>query len=114
MPDGVSVVDANPDDRPLLADLGTVASALPAKLSSRLITIRASGRDDINLVLKSGLTVHWGDSSESKLKADIVTVLLKKRPKNRDRRVQPAQPHDPLAALQTRYPAPQAELDLEQ
>jgi cell division protein FtsQ len=92
VPDGVSVVDANPDDRLLLADLGTVASALPAKLTARLITIRASGRDDINLVLKSGLTVHWGDSSQSELKADIVAVLLKKRPNNA---IDVSSPHNP-------------------
>ncbi len=98
VPDGVSVVDANPDDRPLLTDLGTVASALPGKLSARLTTIRATSRDDINLVLKSGLTVHWGDSSESKLKADIVTRPAEEASEDRDRRVQPAQPHDPLAA----------------
>ncbi len=92
VPDGVLVVDANPDDRPLLTDLGTVASALPGKLSARLTTIRASSRYDINLVLKSGLTVHWGDSSESKLKAAIVTVLLKKHPKTA---IDVSSPHNP-------------------
>jgi len=92
VPDGVSVVDANPDDRLLLADLGIVASTLPAKLASRVVTIRASGRDDINLVLKSGLTVRWGDSSQSELKADLVTVLLKKRPKNA---IDVSSPHNP-------------------
>jgi len=91
-PDGVSVVDANPDDRPLLTDLGTVASALPPKLSARLTTIRASSRNNIDLVLKSGLTVHWGESSQSKLKADIVVVLLKQHPKTT---IDVSSPHNP-------------------
>ncbi len=92
VPDGVSVVDANPDDRPLLTDLGTVASALPHKLSVRLTTIRATSRNDIDLVLKSGLTVHWGESSQSKLKADIVVVLLKQHPKTT---IDVSSPHNP-------------------
>jgi cell division protein FtsQ len=92
VPRGVSVVDANPDDRPLLTDLGTVASALPPKLSARLTTIRASSRNNIDLVLKSGLTVHWGESSQSKLKADIVVALLKQHPKTA---IDVSSPHNP-------------------
>ena len=92
VPDGVSLVEANPDDRPLLADVGTVASALPDKLTSRLSSIRATSRDDITLVLKSGLIARWGDSSESRLKAEIVTVLLKQHPKTA---IDVSSPHNP-------------------
>ena len=91
VPGGVSVVDANPDNRPLLTDIGAVARALPGKLSSRVTTIRATTTDDISLVLKSGVTVRWGNSSESKLKADIVTVLIKKHP----RTIDVSSPHNP-------------------
>lgn len=92
VPNGVSLVDANPDNRPLLTDLGAVAKALPDKVSSRVTTMRATSPDDITLVLKSGVTVRWGNSSESKLKADIVTVLVKKHPRTS---IDVSSPHNP-------------------
>ena len=36
--------------------------------------------------------MHWGESSQSKLKADIVMVLLKKHPKTT---IDVSSPHNP-------------------
>ena len=113
VPDGVSVVDANPDDRPLLTDLGTVASALPGKLSApadhhpreqpQRHQPRAEIRTDGALGRIVGVEVEGGHRRGPAEEAS----------ENRDRCVQPAQPDDPIAAFQV-VMAPQAELDLEQ
>ena len=42
-------------------------------------------------MLKSGVRVNWGNSTDSPLKADIVMALLEAQADRVDRRVQPAQ-----------------------
>lgn len=78
IPDGVLRADADPTAGPLLVQLGIVAKALPEGLRGRVVRLQATSADDITVDLRGGLTVHWGDASESPLKAQIVTALRKK------------------------------------
>ena len=39
--------------------------------------VAATNADRISLKLKSGVTVNWGSATDSALKAEIVTALLK-------------------------------------
>jgi cell division protein FtsQ len=82
----------NPGDRPLLSEMATVAAALPNKLRGSVDRMTASNRDNIALVLDSGHTVSWGNSSDSELKAQIVMALLKREPKSS---INVSSPHNP-------------------
>jgi cell division protein FtsQ len=82
----------NPGDKPLLTEMATVAAALPNKLRGRIDRMTASSRDAIALVLESGQTVTWGSSSDSELKAQIVTALLMREAKSS---IDVSSPHNP-------------------
>ena len=92
LPSEVLLAVVNPGDVPLLSDLATVAAASPKKLRSMVDRMTASNRDSITLVLKSGKTVTWGSSSDSELKAQVVTALLKRKPKSS---IDVSSPHNP-------------------
>ena len=91
MPDGVLLADADPAATELLADLAVVAAALPTELRDRVLRLQATAADDINLELRSGTAVRWGDAQESELKAQIVESLLTKR----TRSIDVSAPHTP-------------------
>jgi cell division protein FtsQ len=82
MPPEVLLAVVNPGDVPLLSEMATVAAALPNKLRGTVDRMTASNRDSITLVLESGRTVTWGSSTDSELKARVVTALLKRKPKS--------------------------------
>lgn len=92
LPPGVLLAEVNPGDAPLLTEVATVASALPKKLNGKVDQIRASNSDSIVLLLKSGRIVTWGSSSDSALKAQVVTALLKRKPKSS---IDVSSPHNP-------------------
>ena len=92
LPPEVLLAVVNPGDVPLLSDMATVAAASPKKLRSMVDRMTASNRDSITLVLKSGKTVTWGGSSDSELKAQVVTALLKRKPKSS---IDVSSPHNP-------------------
>lgn len=92
LPPEVLLAVVNPGDVPLLSDMATVAAASPKKLRSLVDRMTASNRNSITLVLKSGKTVAWGSSSDSELKAQVVTALLKRKPKSS---VDVSSPHNP-------------------
>jgi cell division protein FtsQ len=92
LPPKVVLAVVNPGDRPLLTEMATVAAALPNKLRGSVDRMTASNRDSIALVLESGQTVAWGSSSDSELKAQIVTALLKREPKSS---IDVSSPHNP-------------------
>jgi cell division protein FtsQ len=91
VPAGVLTADADPSNAPLLVDLGTVAAALPEGLRAKVARVKATADGDVTLVLSAGTTVHWGEAAESPLKAQIVTALLKKKPRSID----VSAPHNP-------------------
>ena len=92
LPPKVVLAVVNPGDRSLLTEMATVAAALPNKLRSSVDRMTASNRDSIALVLDSGHTVSWGNSSDSELKAQIVNALLKREPKSS---INVSSPHNP-------------------
>lgn len=92
LPPEVLLAVVNPGDVPLLSDMATVAAASPKKLRSLVDRMTASNRNSITLVLKSGKTVAWGSSSDSELKAQVVTALLKRKPKSS---IDVSSPHNP-------------------
>ena len=72
--------------------MATVADALPLKLRGKVDRITAGSRDSIALVLRSGRIVTWGSSSDSELKAQVVSALLKRKPKSA---IDVSSPHNP-------------------
>lgn len=92
LPPKVVLADVDPQDKPLLADVAVVATALPKKLNGKVKLITASSRDGIALLLGSGRTVRWGSSADSELKAQVVTALLKRKPKSS---IDVSSPHNP-------------------
>jgi cell division protein FtsQ len=92
LPRRVVLAVVNPGDKLLLTEMATVAAALPSKLRGSVDRMTASNRDAIALVLESGQTVTWGGSSDSKLKAQIVTALLKRKPNSA---IDVSSPHNP-------------------
>jgi cell division protein FtsQ len=92
MPPEVLLAEVNPGDAPLLTELAIVATALPKKLRGMVDRITAGSRDSIVLILDSGRTVTWGSSSDSELKAQVVTSLLKREPKSS---IDVSSPHNP-------------------
>lgn len=91
-PPEVLLTEVNPGDAPLLSEIAIVAIALPKKLRGTVDRITAGNRDSIMLVLESGRTVTWGSSSDSELKAQVVTALLKRKPKSS---IDVSSPHNP-------------------
>ncbi|SEQ60939.1 cell division protein FtsQ/DivIB [Microlunatus flavus] len=76
LPAGVVQVSADPANRPLLVELGSVVLALPADVRAQVTSIEAATPDSIRLRTASGLVIVWGDASESPLKAQVATALL--------------------------------------
>ena len=76
LPAGVVQVSADPADRPLLVELGSVVGALPQDVRDQVTSIEAVTPDSIRLRTVSGITITWGDSSQSELKAQVATALL--------------------------------------
>ena len=92
LPDGVMLVRTDPANAQLLAELGTAAGVMPKRLREQVTTIMANTGDDITLILRSGVTVMWGDATRSQLKADVTVTLLKRKPKFS---VDVSSPHNP-------------------
>lgn len=78
LPAGAVEVTADPADRPLLVQLGSVVLSLPADVRSQVTSITAATPDSIRLRTAAGLTVVWGDASQSALKAQVAAALLHK------------------------------------
>jgi cell division protein FtsQ len=92
LPPKVVLADINTQDKPLLSAVGVVATALPEKLNGKVRLITARSPDSIALLLGSGRIVTWGSSADSELKAEVVTALLKRKPKSS---IDVSSPHNP-------------------
>ncbi|MEV5962502.1 FtsQ-type POTRA domain-containing protein [Kribbella sp. NPDC051952] len=57
----------------------TVSAALPDTLRSQVGTISAASPDSITLNLSSGVRVVWGSSDDSERKAEVLSVLMKRK-----------------------------------
>ena len=51
-------------------------SACPTTCASQVASIAAATRDSITLKTTSGVTIVWGDASQSELKAQVAVALL--------------------------------------
>ncbi len=91
-PHGVVIVDVNPDNVDLLTEVGTVASSFSKSFAKQVQSIKATGPDDITVILDSGVNVFWGHSADSALKAKIAAALLKQHPKTS---INVSSPHNP-------------------
>lgn len=73
---GVVEVAADPANRPLLVELGSVVLSLPKDVRDQVSSITATTPDSIQLKTISGVTIVWGDASQSALKAEVAVALL--------------------------------------
>ena len=94
VPDGVVVADVIITEQRLLREVAIVGSALPGSLRKKASNLAATDPDRITLVMKSGVRVNWGNSTDSPLKADIVIALLKRKP---TASIDVSSPHNPAA-----------------
>lgn len=58
-----------------------VSAALPAALRSQVASISAGSPDSITLNLGSGVKVVWGSSDDSERKAEVLSVLMRRKAK---------------------------------
>jgi len=92
LPPGVVEVAADPANRPLLVELGSVVLALPDDVRAQVTSIGAATPDSIQLRTTSGLTIVWGDASQSALKAQVAVALLDKGARTT---IDVSAPHEP-------------------
>ncbi|TQL64615.1 cell division protein FtsQ/DivIB [Rarobacter faecitabidus] len=78
VPKDLPVIDIplGQDNSDVLESVLVVLEAIPEDLSTQLKSVSASTKDDILLTLKGDTEVNWGDSSNNKLKAAVLEVLL--------------------------------------
>nr|NLI49550.1 FtsQ-type POTRA domain-containing protein [Propionibacterium sp.] len=93
-PAGVPLaVVANPNDQQLMADVATVAGALPARLTERVQQITAQTRDSIVVETTAGTSIVWGSTESSSLKGQVADALESAQP--RCRRIDVSSPTHP-------------------
>lgn len=92
VPDDVVNADVNPDNQPLLTEVGTAVEALPPALRDQVRRVTASSADHLVMTLDSGLVVTWGNAEESPLKAEVVAALLEREPRVS---IDVSSPHNP-------------------
>jgi cell division protein FtsQ len=63
-----------------LSEAATVVSSMSADLAGRVDHVEVETIDQITLVLRSGRTVLWGSSEDSKLKSRVLLELLDAHP----------------------------------
>jgi cell division protein FtsQ len=56
-----------------------VLAALPADLATKVVSLSATTRDDVDLRFRSGATVHWGSAERPDLKAAVLRALLRRK-----------------------------------
>ena len=71
--EGVPVVRATGDG---VAAAVAVAQGLPQDIRRRVVTIEASTRNDVTLVLRNGSEVMWGSAEDGDFKAEVLTTLF--------------------------------------
>ncbi len=84
LPAGIALAEANLGETRLLVEIGTVARSLPEDVRQTITKIAATSPSQLTVTLASGVTVNWGSADQSKLKAQIVTALLERKPKSID------------------------------
>lgn len=80
-PDNVPLAEADPTQQRLLADIATVAGALPSRLTARVKVISAETRDSIVITTNDGVSIIWGSAESSSLKGQVADSLSRAQPK---------------------------------
>lgn len=81
-PKDLPIVTAPADaSRPELRAALDVLDQLPAELRQKVRTVRAAGRDEVELRLTRHRTVVWGSAERSERKAAVLAVLLSHKSK---------------------------------
>jgi len=78
VPSGLPIVHA--EDLGLVAAMGVLTS-LPDDLRQKVVSLKATTRDDVELTLKSSAIVRWGSIEQAELKAQVTRALLKRKAK---------------------------------
>nr|WP_269453822.1 FtsQ-type POTRA domain-containing protein [Pseudoclavibacter sp. 13-3] len=65
---------------PAFASVASVLRSLDGDLLGQVASAQATTQDDVQLTLRSGTTVVWGDGSETALKARVLRALVGDRP----------------------------------
>jgi cell division protein FtsQ len=78
VPSGLPTVHA--DDLGLIAAMGVLTS-LPDDIRRKVVSLKATTRDDVALTLKSSAIVRWGSIEQAELKAQVTRALLKRKAK---------------------------------
>lgn len=71
--DGVPVVRASGDG---LTAAITVARDLPEAIRRKVVTVEASTRNNVTLVLRNGSEVMWGSAEDGAFKAEVLQTLF--------------------------------------
>lgn len=61
---------------PALETAVAVLQSLPDDIRDRVVTVVATTRDDVDLLLRSGDEVRWGNASQAEMKAEVLRALL--------------------------------------
>ena len=62
----------------LTSAMGVLAS-LPPDLGVKVAALSATTRDDVDLVLRSGVKVHWGSADQGEFKVRVLRALLRQK-----------------------------------
>ncbi|HAM23845.1 MAG TPA: peptidase S33 [Actinobacteria bacterium] len=100
-PQGLPVVEAA--EGPARTAAIEVAAQLPADLAAKIKVVSAESPDAITLTTSSGVTVAWGTSDQSELKANILRALLAK---TKNKWIDVRLPSTPTSAQSSPVPAP--------
>lgn len=81
-PKGVPIAQLKKlDDHAVLAEVASVANALPARLAGKLRHIAAGSRDSIELTTTEGSKIVWGSAERAAVKGQIADTLSQASPK---------------------------------
>ena len=58
-----------------------VLTSLPDDIRQKVVSLKATTRDDVELTLKSSAIVRWGSAEQAELKAEVTRALLKRKAK---------------------------------
>lgn len=79
MPRGLPTVSIDRADGVGLEAAMQVLAALPADIAGRVNTLSATTRDNVDLVFKSGVKVHWGSAEQTDAKAEVLRALMRRK-----------------------------------
>lgn len=79
-PAGVPLAVADLNDHQLLSDVATVVSALPSRLTDKVVQVTAPTRDSIVIATGERTQIVWGSAESSSLKGQLADTMTKVQP----------------------------------